>query len=768
MASRCVDVAVDIKKAINKAIDAQTHQAELTRETITSHFDTTVQHQQSQQQSQQQRDLFLESLRFDDINLRSNEISQSHPETFGWIYDEENEKKHLWNDFNEWLRNGQKAYWINGKAGSGKSTLMKFIANDRRTRIALEQCSAGVECIILQFYFWLSGSKLQRSLKGLLCSVIRQALISDVAVLSSIFEQSPSTRLKRNLGDWSLGELKELLFCVVEKINGSKNVCFLLDGIDEFDKDEELQDLLTLIERLSELSQVKLCISSRPELYLERRLSQYNSLRLQDLTKADIEMCIRDRLEIMREDRLHQVFSCWEIDELVRQITQKADGVFLWVHYVLRNLGNGLRNQDEYSELLERIAELPSAMEDLYQQMWRKLNEDTRRYRKEASTYFSYHEFFPISLFEMLVIINDDVREQYSNETKAQDPLKLAQLCETLKRRIITRCAGLIEVVDEKGVSDRDVDKISSSHRKQCLRAKIKFFHRTAKDFLLDTKLGQTILGESAAASDARLEKVARARMGAMLQGIEDFKENCTAIMKMVGESNVESEIPILEDLRCVCETLSISQIPSRNINYVEFWGYRDVSNKLSDFATTAAFYGCSRYVRHFVCGENPQISSYYRGALFVALVGYLGLWRKCDQIDLKRMELANWLAQHGADLCTKQLFDRRVRSPIEFLLEGDLRLEKVTASDKIGDQIVKQTAQLVKDISWSALKRPGLVQLLIDPDRSSRVAGRLVSEVGRSNYRGFKLQIELEMECLCRLAMYHLADVGAQVDIPR
>lgn len=38
-----------------------------------------------------------------------------------------------WNDFVAWLEEGDGLYWIAGKAGSGKSTLMKYIASHPST-----------------------------------------------------------------------------------------------------------------------------------------------------------------------------------------------------------------------------------------------------------------------------------------------------------------------------------------------------------------------------------------------------------------------------------------------------------------------------------------------------------------------------------------------------------------------------------------------------------------------------------------------------------
>jgi len=49
---------------------------------------------------------------------------------------------------------GQDIYWINGKAGSGKSTLTKFICEHDKTNEALRTWAALNEVQILSYFFW--------------------------------------------------------------------------------------------------------------------------------------------------------------------------------------------------------------------------------------------------------------------------------------------------------------------------------------------------------------------------------------------------------------------------------------------------------------------------------------------------------------------------------------------------------------------------------------------------------------------------------------
>ncbi|KAI8200939.1 hypothetical protein KHU50_006326 [Colletotrichum sp. SAR 10_65] len=109
---------------------------------------------------------------------RFYDIKPAHKGTFEWVYSEPRSgaNRATWANFHEWLRNDSGIYWISGKAGSGKSTLMKLIGTDERTRQPLLEWSAGSRLLILSFYFWNPGTPLQKSLEGLLRSIISQAL----------------------------------------------------------------------------------------------------------------------------------------------------------------------------------------------------------------------------------------------------------------------------------------------------------------------------------------------------------------------------------------------------------------------------------------------------------------------------------------------------------------------------------------------------------------------------------------------------------------
>jgi len=68
------------------------------------------------------RDRIRNSLMFQSMSERHEEILEAHKRTFKWIYDKPS-KDSSWSSFSEWLKLGSGIYWMRGKPGSGMLTL---------------------------------------------------------------------------------------------------------------------------------------------------------------------------------------------------------------------------------------------------------------------------------------------------------------------------------------------------------------------------------------------------------------------------------------------------------------------------------------------------------------------------------------------------------------------------------------------------------------------------------------------------------------------
>ncbi|KAL8961140.1 MAG: hypothetical protein Q9183_005353, partial [Haloplaca sp. 2 TL-2023] len=674
-----------------KAIRSNEEQHAITRQHAQTYITAAMenlevtQNEQHKLQTAEKRSLqFLDSLRSKDMNSRWNDVSPPHSETFHWIYDHGLERP--WDSFPEWLKGKESLYWIHGKAGAGKSTLMKFLVDDPRTHDLLTSSSSDSEILIVKFFFWLSdGKKMQHSLKGFLCSIICQILSGHPDLVEIFLKGDAGLSLKRSLEDWSKEELHMLLMDTIQTVK--RPLCIFIDGLDEFDPDDDPDTLLGLIEELASAPTIKLCVSSRPENYLTKRLREYKQLRLQDLTINDMRVCVIDTLNKAREKCAQAVVSDEYVEKIVRTIMEKAEGVFLWVHYALSSLVKGMRNADDFGDLLGRIEELPKGMYELYLNMWNRLNEDQDRYRQEAATYFSYQrleEDMRPSLLELLIVLNPHMQEELVDKLKPQDPSVLDRQCKVLKTHILTRCAGLLEIIPPGTAAEAiwlaseesEVNIVLRSHN----LTQIKFLHRTARDFVLGTAEGQMLFTGPQEAIDLLWFAVIRAGIATLVQKVKKFdEESVFSLLNTMHRAFAVLEDPdktyetghatnakagyemgLCATLRRVCHFLSEPGLSEGQIGYPGFGGQDDYPN----FESLAASRGHVYYLKRFVRDHKP-LSPSFLGDLIVSVVeGSSSIDDHYNQLDL-----ITFLVDEGADLHTRCTKDQQVFIPASEIL---------------------------------------------------------------------------------------------------
>lgn len=154
----------------------------------------------------------LQALKFKTMRDRLESITKAHRNTFEWIFKDPTEFDKPWDNFQEWLISGQGLYWIQGKAGSGKSTLMEFISTHSDTTSNLYNWSKGKYLRVGTFFFWNGGNPEQRSQAGLLRSLLFQVLSIETWLIPDVFPEeweeyfrSPDSGFSE---EWKLPRLK--------------------------------------------------------------------------------------------------------------------------------------------------------------------------------------------------------------------------------------------------------------------------------------------------------------------------------------------------------------------------------------------------------------------------------------------------------------------------------------------------------------------------------------------------------------------------------
>ncbi|KAK4454860.1 hypothetical protein QBC34DRAFT_433106 [Podospora aff. communis PSN243] len=104
----------------------------------------------------------------EELDFRIKSIDDTYKDTFNWVFDLPT--------FSRWLQEGSGLFWIHGKPGSGKSTLMKHIFLSEKTRQFLHNWQGDAAEITAGFFFHYRGSTMQKSFEGVLRSLILQIL----------------------------------------------------------------------------------------------------------------------------------------------------------------------------------------------------------------------------------------------------------------------------------------------------------------------------------------------------------------------------------------------------------------------------------------------------------------------------------------------------------------------------------------------------------------------------------------------------------------
>ncbi|KAI7265806.1 hypothetical protein KC335_g8705 [Hortaea werneckii] len=284
------------------------------------------------------KEQLLRSLFYPEHAARREMVRPPWSDTFDWVFDETLESTTYWSSFPAWLKSGSSLYWITGKPASGKSTLMAHILHDRRTGKYLQRRSGGARLHILSFFFWRPGSGLQKSICGLLRSLVMQIADEVPEVAPAILGglHLPPGRMPA----WSERRLTDALRMA---LTAAKDVylCFLLDGLDEFDG--TYGELVDLIFEMKDSKNVKFCVSSRREAGLANRLCRFDHLSMEDLNYDAIRTFAREKL-----------FPVTDGKALSQEIARRSQGVFLWAVLTTQSLIHGALDFSEDVDMLHR------------------------------------------------------------------------------------------------------------------------------------------------------------------------------------------------------------------------------------------------------------------------------------------------------------------------------------------------------------------------------------------------------------------------------
>ncbi|PMD46947.1 hypothetical protein L207DRAFT_560602 [Hyaloscypha variabilis F] len=490
----------------------------------------------------------LESLSFPSMTNRYEQVGEAYSETLGWIFRESTDATLAFSNFVDWLSKTEQngLYWIKGKAGSGKSTLMRFLVDDPRTTRYLGQWAdtGPLPLCMATYFFWNSGSADQKSQEGLLRSLLHQVLSEHPQLLPTTLPSLWASYYSRAVSwqpllkqAWTLPGLLTAFENLVKQTSHPLRLCFLVDGLDELDGDHE--QLSETFKRVSALDNVKICVSSRPWVVFEDCFRGFPRLRLQDLTQIDIEHYIRQKIENHASFRNLALEYPADTAKLVTDITEKADGVFLWVTIVVRSLLIGLRNRDSVQDLQRRLLQFPRDLEPLYRHML-SLIEDV--YAESSSQIFQiakavreteavWEEIQPLTALRLYFAVHPEVEGR-------SRPASLETLSEEMEIQLTARCAGLLEIIQSHSEGNRVFGD-----------GEVVYLHRTARDFVESPAVWQELLSRTATTDFHPVVSMVRSGVSQLswryklFEGSQDDSLR-VEVMRYAYQAELETDLP--------------------------------------------------------------------------------------------------------------------------------------------------------------------------------------------------------------------------------
>ena len=259
--------------------------------------------------------------------------------------------------------------FIEGKPGSGKSTLVRYFTDNFNPRVD--------GAIVAKFFYSHRDGELERNHRSMLQCLLYDILKEDESFF--MYFQQAHRDLEASSG-WAYAALKAVLkSCLNHPLK--RSLFLVIDAMDESDENDRAE----IVEFLRELSNpagkrcvIKVFLASRPinEIY-HVNLSGDQRIRLQDNNRVDIE---RYTHCILQKPIFHHYSDIR--GEVQDYIVQNADGVFLWVRVVGDELEKRCRKGSPSKKMLIFLKSLPKELEGYYEYILQGLDgsdEDDRR-----------------------------------------------------------------------------------------------------------------------------------------------------------------------------------------------------------------------------------------------------------------------------------------------------------------------------------------------------------------------------------------------------
>ncbi|KAE8358593.1 WD40-repeat-containing domain protein [Aspergillus caelatus] len=379
------------------------------------------------------------------------------------------------------LSQSERIFWLNGMAGTGKSTVSRTVC-----RLLQENGLLGAS------FFFKRGKTDCGTAEKLFPTIVRQLIIHEPRLIPSIrgaIQRDPSISTKSLVEQFNR-LLLEPLSTIKDDGAGDSVLVIVIDALDECDSENDIELLLRLLPMMPPSSSIsiRIFLTSRPELPIRQGFDSVSRDAHRDFSihqivessvKNDILLFISDRFEEIR--RKHSLPQEWPGEKTILDLVNVASPLFISAATMCRFIADRKWDPEKRLALV--------------------LGSGTRS--DTATSHISKLEHTYIPVFEQILRSGDededeDEREQLIHEYRVivgtiitlANPLSLislASLLEIPSSDVNRRLDFLHSVLSIPNDQDTPIQIFHQSFRDFLLHPKI----RTKTDFWIDEKQTQ-------------------------------------------------------------------------------------------------------------------------------------------------------------------------------------------------------------------------------------------------------------------------------------
>ena len=287
-------------------------------------------------------------------------------------------------EFRAWQRSGidskERVLWIRGPLGIGKTYMAGYFIDLLRVQ--------DPNAIVLYFFCKREGEKARLTkARDILRTLAYQYYDQSDHTVRSTLERLESKGFNIDMLPIQL-VCESLLIGFLKQSN--KDIYIVLDGVDEADR--YTREIDVLIAQLATTKTARVLFISRPEANIAQAVP---SVVIKSIgpteNKCDINAYVTQT--VAQSESLRGHFAQAKVDPL-KYFDEKANGIFLWVATVLKQLKK-IRFSTTFGEQLDSLAETSGDMDELYTKVLASYDDKDRTLLKDVLTWvvFSFGYF---------------------------------------------------------------------------------------------------------------------------------------------------------------------------------------------------------------------------------------------------------------------------------------------------------------------------------------------------------------------------------------